>query len=69
VETANYVSSLRISRVDLLPFNEAARAKYRAIGEECALENLGRCSQREMDEMVNGFRAHGLVARAGRSPT
>ena len=66
-KTADYLSSLSISRVDLLPYNEAAGSRYRSIGKDYALESLERCSQDEMDKIVAGFRAFGLDARVGRS--
>jgi len=65
-ETIDYLSSLCIKRVDLLPYNKAAGSKYRSIGKDYALESLEPYSPEEMGRIVVRFRDSRFDARAGR---
>ena len=65
-ETIDYLSSLCIKRVDLLPHNKAAGSKYRFIGKNYPLESIEPYSQEEMEKIVAEFRNAGFDARVGR---
>lgn len=62
----DYLSSLSIKRVDLLPHNKAGGSKYRFVGKNYPLESLGPCSRGKMEKIVAEFRNAGLDARVGR---
>jgi pyruvate formate lyase activating enzyme len=62
-ETRDYLSSLCIKRAELLPYNKAAGAKYRLVGQDYALERLEPCSREEMEEIAAEFRNAGIDTR------
>jgi len=61
-ETMDYLSSLHIKKVELLPYNKAAGSKYQYIGKSYPLESLEPYSQDEMKRIVAEFREAGLDA-------
>jgi pyruvate-formate lyase-activating enzyme len=62
-ETRDYLSSLRIKSVELLPYNKAAGGKYRLVGQDYALERLEPYSREEMEEIAAEFRNAGIDTR------
>ena len=64
-ETIDYLRSLGIKRIDLLPHNKAAGSKYKYIGKNYPLESLESYSPVEMEKIVAEFRNAGFDAQVG----
>lgn len=65
-ETAQFVSSLRrISRLDLLPFNELPLAKYKALGLVWSYARAKRQSTEQLERLQKLVESYGLVATIG----
>lgn len=64
--SAEYVRSLeRIIRLDLLPFNELAAAKYRAMGLQCKYEGVSRQGDEHLARLREIVESYGLKVTIG----
>lgn len=66
LKTAQFVNSLGIKQIDLLPFNELPGAKYREMGRgEWEYLNLKRQSEDYLDKLAKQIKAIGLKVTIG----
>ncbi|MBN2325330.1 MAG: glycyl-radical enzyme activating protein [Spirochaetes bacterium] len=65
-QSRDFISSLGIRRVDLLPFNKAAGSKYRLIGKKYACEDLQPLPDGKMNRIKAEFDAAGIETSIGR---
>ena len=64
--TAEFVSSLKkIKRLDILPFNELASAKYKAMGAEWEYAETRQQSEEQVAELKEIVEAYGLETTIG----
>lgn len=66
IETAEFVSSLRkIQQIDLLPFNELASGKYKAMGLDWEYANVRRQSPEKLAKLQKIVESYGLEVTIG----
>jgi pyruvate formate lyase activating enzyme len=65
-QSRDFLSSLGIRRVDLLPFNKAAGSKYRLLGKTYACEGLQPLSDGKMNRIKAEFERAGIETCIGR---
>jgi len=65
-ETAKFVASLKkIRQIDLLPFNELAAEKYRAIGMNWECAGMQRQDPEQLSRLTEIVKSHGLQVTVG----
>jgi len=65
-ESAGYVSMLgKVQRLDLLPFNALASAKYKALGKEWKYENMSQQSDERLARLRQIVETYGLETTIG----
>lgn len=64
-KTAEFVASLGIQQIDVLPFNELASAKYREIGERWTYADVKRQKEEALTKITEIIRLHGLKVTVG----
>ena len=65
-QSKNFLSSLSIKRVDLLPFNKAAGSKYKLLGKNYICEGLDSPSDERMNRIKAEFEHAGIETCIGR---
>jgi len=63
--TAALLRRLGLKRIDLLPYNEAAGAKYAWLGRDYPLAGLKTQSRAQMEALADLCRSYGLSVQAG----
>ncbi|MBC8395030.1 MAG: glycyl-radical enzyme activating protein [Deltaproteobacteria bacterium] len=66
MKTAEFVSSTKkIKHIDLLPFNELASGKYKAMGKDWDYAEVKRQSKEQLDELLGIVKSYGLETTVG----
>lgn len=63
---ADFLASLRIEKVKILPYHSLARSKYRALGMEDTMPDVDSPSDERLREVAEIFQKKGVNAMSGR---